>query len=169
MEFKKRRFFQLLLERKAYLDNNGLLQNFNDSELLRLFSLLADYNAWKSKNEYIRILDNFVQNKIDFIEFEKQFSNLQVSKFGSHIDLKNNLDKIISTDFEINDIDIEYNSKSSGFTNLLSDLESLIEIYDPEISFEKNVKFPEQILDGLSEEALKDQIEYIILPELKKY
>ena len=64
--------------------------------------------------------------------------------------LKLNFKEIISTNSEFDSIIIDYSPKSYGFIKSISDLDSSIDICDPKISFEENLKFPRQIRYGMS-------------------
>jgi hypothetical protein len=154
MTFNKNKFLKLLCERKQLKDAGQSLNDFNkekNSELTTYLILLGDQIFWESTNAYIKILELFVQNKIIFDQFAKQFYNLRASNF------------------EFDEIDIEYNSKSYKFTELISHLQALVEICNPEVNLKENLEAPDQIVYGLSEELLKLRIKNFFLPELKKY
>ena len=70
---------------------------------------------------------------------------------------------------ESNEIDVQLNPESCGFTKIISHLHSLIDLCDPDITLEMNFKQPELIGYGISEEFLRLRIKEDFLPRLKKY
>ena len=68
-----------------------------------------------------------------------------------------------------NEINIQVNPKSCGFTRIISSLHSLIDICNPDVTFEMNLKYPELLFYGISEEYLRLTIKEDFLPQLEKY
>ena len=68
-----------------------------------------------------------------------------------------------------NKMDFQFNPKSYGFTEIISDLHSLVDICDPDVTLEMNLKQPELLYYGMSEEYLRLEIEEYFLPQLEKY
>ena len=68
-----------------------------------------------------------------------------------------------------NEIDIQFNPKSCGFTKIISYLHSLVDACDPDVTLEMNFKQPELLWYGISEEYLRLRIEEYFLPQLEKY
>ena len=68
-----------------------------------------------------------------------------------------------------NEIDIQFNPKSCGFTKIISYLHSLVDACDPDVTLEMNLKQPELLWYGISEEYLRLRIEEYFLPQLEKY
>jgi hypothetical protein len=60
-----------------------------------------------------------------------------------------------------NEIDIQLNPKSCGFTKIISYLHSLVDACDPDVTLEMNLKQPELLWYGISEEYF--------LPKIKEY
>ena len=67
------------------------------------------------------------------------------------------------------EINIQVNPKSCGFTKIISYLHSLVDAWDPDITLEMNLKQPELLWYGISEEYLRLRIEKYFLPKLEKY
>ena len=67
-----------------------------------------------------------------------------------------------------NKIDFQLNPESGGFTKIISNLHSWTDLYDPDITLEMNLKQPELIGYGISEEFLRFIIEEDFLPQLEK-
>jgi len=132
--------------------------------------LLEDQIFWGSRKEYIQILDLFVSKKLTLDQLFKQFcglrgSNLKVSRMW-----KENLEKkacgILT---KSNKIDFQLNPESGGFTKIISYLHSLVDVCDPDVTLEMNLKQPELLWYGISEEYLRLRIEKYFLPQLEKY
>lgn len=68
-----------------------------------------------------------------------------------------------------NKINFQLNPESGGFTKIISNLDSWTNLYDPDITLEMNLKQPELIGYGISEEFLRLTIEENFLPQLEKY
>lgn len=67
------------------------------------------------------------------------------------------------------EINIQVNPKSCGFTKIISYLHSLIDVCDPDVTLEMNLKQPELLWYEISEEYLRLRIEKYFLPQLEKY
>ena len=68
-----------------------------------------------------------------------------------------------------NERDVQLNLESRGFTKIISHLYSWTNLCDPDITSEMNLKQPELIGYGRSEEFLRFTIEEDFLPQLEKY
>ena len=68
-----------------------------------------------------------------------------------------------------NEIDIQLNPESSGFTKIISSLQSLLAACDPDVTYEMNLEKPELLFYGISEEFLRLITEKDFLPQLEKY
>ena len=175
MAFKKKKFLALLQERQACFNKTQSWESFKSSdkhknlELLYFLSLLEDYNFWLSKNEYIQILNNYLHNRIIIDECRNQFRKLRFSNLKSYKNLKCDLEKFVSTNFDVNEINIDYNPKSEGFADLIYEIQSVIDMCDSTVSYETNVKFPEQILFTISENSLKSQLKVYFLQKIESY
>ena len=64
-------------------------------------------------------------------------------------------------------INIKLNPKYFGFTKLISYLHSLLDVYDPDVTLEMNLKHPELIFYGISQEYLRLRIEQYFFAQLK--
>ena len=67
------------------------------------------------------------------------------------------------------EINIQLNPESGGFIKIISNLHSWTNLCDPDITLEMNLKQPELIGYGISEEFLRFTIEEDFLPQLEKY
>ena len=68
-----------------------------------------------------------------------------------------------------NEINSQVNPKSCGFTKIIFYLHSLIDTCDPDVTLEMNLKQPELLWYGMSEEYLRLTIKKYFLPRLEKY
>lgn len=68
-----------------------------------------------------------------------------------------------------NKINFQLNPESTGFIKIISNLHSWINLCDPDITLEMNLKQPDLIGYGISEKFLRFTIEEEFLPQLKKY
>ena len=131
---------------------------------------LEDQVFWESRKEYVQMLNLFSIKKIPFQQFSDQFCELRGSNLWSAKVWKKKLEEDAFVVFpKSNEMDVQLNPKSCGFTKIISSIYSLLEISDPNITFEMNLKHPELLGYGVSEEFLRLQIKEGFLPKLKKY
>jgi len=129
--------------------------------------ILSDNIFWKSRKQYFQILKLYVDRKITLNELFKQYSTIKVSNFDSLKILKKNLEAEALT--EGSEIDFELNPKSCGFTKMLADLDNHIDLVDPDIDFDMNLKHPELLSYGMSEEFFWLDLKDIFLPIIGEY
>lgn len=99
-KLQKTQLLELLGEQIKCLNEGRTLSGFDHEKFKKLctqLSLLEDYTYWKNRRSYIKILDNFVNDKIIFDQFTKQFYKLKISDLKSHHMIKKNLKEIVST------------------------------------------------------------------------
>ena len=173
MKFDKDKCLKLLKERKSLQKEGKLLRDYDkakNDELIRYLILIEDQIFWESRKEYIQILDLFVSKKITLDHFFKQFSCLLGSNMRSARMWKKNLEEEALVVFpKSNEINSQVNPKSCGFTKIISYLQSLLDTCDPDVTLEMNLKQPELLWYGISEEYLRLRIKKYCLPQLEKY
>ena len=173
IKFDKAKCLKLLKERKSLQKEGKLLQDYDkakNDELISYLSLLDDQIFWESREEYIQILDLFVSKKITLDHFSKQFCGLRGSNLRSARMWKEKLEEEAFVVFpKSTEINIQVNPKSCGFTKIISYLHSLVDACDPDVTLEMNLKQPELLWYGISEEYLRLRIEKYFLPELEKF
>ena len=173
MKFDKDKCLKLLKERKSLQKEGKLLRDYDkakNDELISYLSLVEDAIFWESGKEYIQILDLFVSNKIILDQFFKQFCGLRGSNLRSARMWKEKLEEEAFVVFpKSTEINIQVNPKSCGFTEIISDLHSLVDACDPDVTLEMDLKHPELLFYGISEEFLRFTIEENFLPQLEKY
>ena len=163
MKFDKDKCLKLLKERKSLQKEGKLLGDYDkakNDELISYLILLEDEIFWESGKEYIQILDLFVRKKITLDQFFNQFCGLRGSNLRSARMWKE--EKLEEEAFVVN-------PKSCGFTEIISDLHSFVDACDPDVTLEMNLKNPELLWYGISEEYLRLRIEKYFLPQLEKY
>ena len=137
MKFDKYKCLKLLQDRKNFLSEGKLLPDYDKSkndELIRYLSMVEDQIFWESRKKYLHILDLFVSKKINLDNFFTQFSVLRGSNLKSYRMLKNKLEEEASGILtQLNRIDFHLNPESSEFTTIISNLNSWIDLCDPDI------------------------------------
>ncbi len=67
------------------------------------------------------------------------------------------------------EIDFQLNPQSVGFTKIIGSIYAFIDLFDPDITLEMNLKHPELIGYGISEEFLRLDIKDNFLPLIAEY
>ena len=173
MKFDKDKCLKLLKERKILKKEGKLLQDYDkakNDELISYLSLVEDTIFWESGKEYIQILDLFVSKKITLDQFFTQFCRLRGSNLRSARMWKKKLEEEAFVVFpKSTEINIQFNPKSCGFTKIISYLHSLVDAWNPDITLEMNLKQPELLWYGISEEYLRLRIKKYFLRQLEKH
>lgn len=173
MNFDTNKCLKLLKERKSLEKEGKLFHDYDEAknnELINYLTLIEDEIFWESRKEYIQILDLFVSKKISLDQFFEQFSSLRGLNLRSARLWKKKLEEEALVVFpKSNEINIQVNPKSCGFTEIISYLDSLVDICDPDVTLEMNVEQPELLFYGISEEYLRLLIQENIFPKLEKY
>jgi hypothetical protein len=173
MNFNKKRCLELLKKRKSLKKEGKFLWDSDKAkseELTRYLILFDDQIFWQSRKKYCQILDLFVSKKISLDEFVNQFYGLRGSNLKASRMWKENLEaEACGILTKSNEIDVQLNPESRGFTKIISNLHSWTNLCDPDITSEMNLKQPELIGYGISEEFLRFTIEEDFLPQLEKY
>ena len=174
MKFDKDKCLKLLKERKSLQKEGKLLRDYDkakNDELISYLILVEDQIFWENREKYCQILDLFVRKKITLDQLFKQFYRLRGSNLRSAIIWKEKLEEeALLLFFQIMaEINIQLNPESGGFIKIISNLHSWTNLCDPDITLEMNLKQPELIAYGISEEFLRFTIEEDFLPQLEKY
>jgi hypothetical protein len=173
MKFDKDKCLKLLKERKNLQKKGKLLRDYDkakNDELISYLILVEDQIFWESRKNYCQILDLFVRKKITLDQLFKQFCRLRGSNLRSATMWKEKLEEEAFVVFpKSTEINIQLNPESGGFTKIISNLHSWTDLCDPDITLEMNLKQPELIGYGISEEFLRFTIEEDFLPQLEKY
>ena len=70
---------------------------------------------------------------------------------------------------EGSEIDFQLNPQSRGFRKILSSLENKIDLVDPDIDFDMDLKYPELTGYGISEEFFRLYLKNNIIPRIAEY
>jgi hypothetical protein len=173
MKFDKDKCLKLLKERKSLQKEGKFLWDYDkakNDELISYLIMVEDEIFWESRKKYCQILDLFIRKKISLDEFSNQFyvlrgSNLKASRMWE----KNLEEEACGILTQSNKIDFQLNPESGGFTKIISYLHSLVNARNPDVTLEMNLKQPELLWYGISEEYLRLRIEKYFLPQLEKY
>ena len=173
MKFNKKKCLELLKKRNDLQKNGKLFRNYDKvkhDELISYLTLIEDKIFCKSAKGYFQILDSFINKTITIDQFLNQFYSIRGSNLKLARTLKKKLEEEALGVFpQSTEINIEIDPKSYGITKLISSLHSLVELYDPDVTLEMNLKQPELVLYGISEEFIRFKVKKDFLPELKKY
>ena len=172
MSLNYQKLFKLILELEELLESAGnisskarnLLQErrINDSYTTRELALekfeytimVEDKIFWESRENYLKQIEMFLAGTIDGKEFSNQFTILRYENLSTARSRRAKLKT---------ERDFQFTSKSIGFSKVISDLHSNLELFD------SSLKDSESSIYGLSENALKDVIQKDILPKVRKY
>lgn len=163
MEFDRKKCLELMAESKKLRQEGKYLHDFDrvkSQKLSQYITLLSDHVFWKSRDQYLQILEKFVSKNIDIDTFIKKFRGLRRSNMTASKILEKNLE---------NEIDFQPNLESRGFTKIISSINDIIELFDPEVTLDMNLLHPELICYGVSEDFLKLDLIKFHLPLIKKY
>jgi hypothetical protein len=152
-----------MAESKKLLQQGKSLWDYDkakSNELTQYLALLSDDIFWKSRYQYVQILESFISRSIDIEEFIQKFNDLLWSNRKASEMREENLE---------NEIDFQLNPKSRGFTEIISSIYMTIDLFDPEVTLDMNLKHPELIWYGISEEFLRLDLKNNFLPRIYKY
>jgi len=115
-------------------------------ELNQYLTFLDDDIVWQSRKEYFQILELFISRSITVEEFIQQYSHLRRSNLDASEMRQKNLEAEAFADLpKTSEIDFQLNPQSRGFTEILSFIDSNIDLFNPDIDFDMNLKHPELI------------------------
>jgi len=163
MDFNKQKCLELMAESKKLLQQGKYLWDYDkakNKELTEYLTLLYDDIFWKSRYQYLQILESFVSRSIDIDELIQKFNDLLVSNRKASKMREENLE---------NEIDFQLNPESPGFSEIISSLTTIIDLVNPDITLDINLKYPELIGYGISEELLKLCLKNNFLPRIYEY
>ena len=125
--------------------------NKNRDQLgLKCSILISDFYDWTCRNNYIKLMEDFLNNKINFKEFDKEFLKI----WSTNNDKKKSWEEFI---FIINNFKLD---EFDNFSSLTSELFEYIDIVEIDSTFKQDYE--------ITEKELKDRIK-IILSKMKNY
>ena len=163
MQFNIKKYRTLLKNKKMLGSlNNAKLEIYN-----YLLYLLDDYFLWQNKENFYQLIQLFLNKKITIDEFLSKFRVLNVSSLRKSQIFQKNFQKDAQTN--LNEIEIEINPNSKGFEKIISYLNDILSLYEPNITLEMNLENPELIGYGMSEELIRDLLKDKFLSEINTY
>jgi len=173
MDFSKKKYLELMKESNKLRQETKFLWDYDKAkydELSQYLTLLNDDIVWQSRKEYLQILELFISRSITVEEFIQQYGQLRRSNFEALKRRQKNLEaEAFAVLPKASEIGFQLNPQSSGFTEILSSIDSDIDLFDPDITLDMNLKHPELIGYGISEEFLRLDLKDNFLPRIGEY
>ena len=166
----------------------GEKYQYSDAELLKKGRYhLKDYRIWiqgLSDQEKAHVFGNPNNKSLIFFEDNELYDHYH---FITHYLVSNdnfeNCEKLNTINYthicnrwrtnieviESNEMNFEKNNKSDGFEEIISSLFNFVNLCEPDISLEMNLKYPDLMGHGISEEVLRYIIEKDFLTRIYKY
>ena len=118
---------------------------------LKCAILISDFNEWTRRDDYIRLMEDFLNNRINFEEFDKEFLNI----WSTNNDKDKSWEEFlfIINNFKLNEFD--------DFSSLTSKLFEDIDIVETDPLFRQDYQ--------ITEEELMERIRIILLEMKNKY
>lgn len=163
MDFDRKRCLDLMAESNKLLQEGKCLYELDkvkSQKLSQYITLLCDEIFWKSRDQYLQIIESFLSGNIDIDTFINKFDDLQWSNIHASEKLQKNLE---------NEVDFQPNLKSRGFRKIIAFVDESIELFDPEVTLDMNLKNPDLLVYGISEEFLKLDLKNTYLPIIRQY
>lgn len=125
--------------------------NQNRDQLgLKCSVLISDFNDWTCRNNYIKVIEDYLNDRINFKEFENEFLNIWSTNNNKTKSWEEFI--FIINNFKLNQFD--------GFSSLTARLFEYIDIVESDLTFKQNYE--------ITEEQLKGKIK-VILSKMKYY
>ena len=151
-------YIELLKYDRALKKHKSSLEEQDRNKYLKLlkYSLkLSDHVHWQQKNEYLNLMKNFVDSKIDGKQFVSQFDKLHRSNEAAVKKLETDLKELNS---------FEVNPKYFGFTEWTSEIDLGCDEFYPDFQPQDQVRFA----FARDEENFRAFVADII-PQIQKY
>lgn len=171
MYFNKQKCLELMVESKKLLQQGKSLWDSDKAKskkLTQYLTLLYDDIFWKSRYQYIQILESFINRSIDVDELIQKFNDLRGSNMKASKMREENLEAEAFLP-EASEMDFQLNPQSPGFTKIISSIDTTIDLFDPDLTLDMNLKHPELIGYGISEEFLRLDLKDNFLPRIRAY
>ena len=130
-----------------------------NNKLFAYLNLLENQNLWINREKFIQMLDGFVKKNTTIEELLDQFFHLRSLSMPTMKLWEKKLEEETFIIFP----------ESFEFSEIISYLYYILDLYDPEVSFETNIKYPDLIYYGISEKYIRIRIKEYIFPKLKEY
>lgn len=100
-------------------------------ELLHYRGTLEDYTFWKSREQFVLLMENFVNDSIDMEQFQIAFSRFWRETFKAHDAFKIDLKRVKN---------FQYNPRSDRFRSFVTAVFRQFEVLEDEECTEQEVK-----------------------------
>lgn len=157
MEYNSQKFIELLKQAKRLREEGKSLQKEDQVQYLNLLNYsvkISDHVHWANKSDYLNLIKDFVNLKIDGHQFVRQFLEIHRSNERTVQMLKTDLKQLNN---------IEPNPKSFGFTKWTSEIYLCCDEFYPDLQPQDNVRFK----FAKSEEQLRAAVANLI-PQIEK-
>jgi Bacterial self-protective colicin-like immunity len=115
--------------------------------------LIENLQFWDDRKIYIQLMENFVSEKIDVNQFEREFYRMWQVNLDKNYSLKEVLFRIKDEELKLTELDY--------FTDLISELFTDCDVFEPDSRFRN---------DGeISEEQLRDCVKRALLKMKDRY
>jgi hypothetical protein len=173
MEFDKKKCLELMKKSKKLREEGKFLWDYDKAkadELVQYLTLLDDDIAWQSRGKYFQILELFTSRSVTVEEFFQQYGRLRSSnRNASKMRQKNFETEAFGILPEASEIDFQLNPQSRGFTKILSYIDNDIDLFNPDVDLDMNLKHPELNGYGISEEFLRLDLKDNFLSQIGDY
>lgn len=134
---------------------------------MHLRSLIFNQIYWEKANEYLEIVDSFVNNELAIEDFRTKFYDLRHVPEDNSVQLLERLkQEVLSNQLTLTEIEI--NPRSKGFINAIDDwIFNLLEMYNPDLTLDDDLKNEDNVC--FSGSFIRILINNNIRPTLKKY
>lgn len=158
-EYDVNKYIKLLNYQKTLYKEGKVLMNEDGTKYLELLEYsvrICDHMHWSQKNEYLQLIEKFLNSKIDGEEFENKFLKIFTVIEDEHRRLERNYEELKL---------IEPNLMSLGFGEWISEIYLCCNEFYSDFNEEKDRI---QIPFGKTEEQLREAVRSL-LPEIQKY
>lgn len=173
MKLDLQKFIEVKLLRDKYRSQNKYLEFYNLEQESKTYgdslSLLSDQLYWEKAEDYLKLVDLFVNTEMTVEEFRTQFYDLRESAEAYYKQLIEQLKSTVQSEqLTINKMEI--NPKSKRFIKIIDEpIFDLLESYNPDIILEEGRANPNLISIALSGSVLKSRIKKNIKLKLENY
>jgi hypothetical protein len=158
MEYNSKIYLELLRYDQSLKKNGNSLQEQDKAKYLKLLNYsvkVSDHVHWQQKSEYLNVMKNFVDLKINGKQFVSQFNKIHRANEEAV--------KMLKTDLKQLNI-FQPNPKSFGFTEWTSEIDLGCDEFYPDFQLQDRVEFA----FARDEENFRTFVADII-PQMQKY
>jgi hypothetical protein len=158
MEYNSKIYLELLRYDQSLKKNGNSLREQDKAKYLKLLNYsikVSDHVHWQQKSEYLNVMKNFVDLKINGKQFVSQFNKIHRANEEAV--------KMLKTDLKQLNI-FQPNPKSFGFTEWTSEIDLGCDEFYPDFQLQDQVEFA----FARDEENFRTFVADII-PQMQKY